>query len=68
LNRPSHKALDQIGLILLVAGVVIAMGVSAVRGLATWVQILGLVAGLLLVVVGLAMGRTFKSKKSDDQR
>jgi type IV secretory pathway VirB2 component (pilin) len=42
--------------------VVIAMGVSAVRGLATWVQISGLVLGLILVVVGLAMARTFRTK------
>jgi type IV secretory pathway VirB2 component (pilin) len=42
--------------------VVIAMGVSAVRGLETWVQILGLVLGLLLVLAGLAMTRAFKSK------
>jgi hypothetical protein len=38
------------------------MGVSAVRGLAAWVQILGLVLGLLLVVAGLWMARTFRTK------
>jgi hypothetical protein len=42
--------------------VVIAMGVSAVRSLATWLQILGLALGLRLVVVGLAMARTFRAK------
>jgi uncharacterized membrane protein len=65
LKRPSRKTLDQIGILLLISGVVIAMGVSAVRGLATWVSILGLVLGLILVVVGLAMARTFRSKDSD---
>jgi type IV secretory pathway VirB2 component (pilin) len=45
--------------------VVIAMGVSAVRGLATWVQILGLALGLILVLVGLAMARTFRTKDPD---
>ena len=43
------------------------MGVSAVRGLETWVQILGLVLGLLLVVAGLAMARTFRSKDPDQR-
>jgi preprotein translocase subunit SecD len=62
LKRPSRKALDQAGIILLVAGVVIAMGVSAVRGLATWLQILGLVLGLIFVAVGLWMARTFRNK------
>jgi len=43
------------------------MGVSAVRNLATWVQILGLALGLILVVVGLVMARTFRSKDWDRQ-
>jgi hypothetical protein len=47
--------------------VVIAMGVSSVRGLATWVEILGLVLGLLLVVLGLAMARAFRSTKDQDR-
>jgi uncharacterized membrane protein len=68
LKRPSRKTLDQIGIILLITGVVIAMGVSAVRGLATWVEILGLVLGLILVVAGLAMARTFRAKDSDQDR
>jgi type IV secretory pathway VirB2 component (pilin) len=45
--------------------VVVAMGVSAVRGLSTWVQFLGLALGIVLVIVGLAMARTFRSKDSD---
>lgn len=64
-KRPSRKALDQIGIILLISGVVVAMGVSAVRGLSTWVQILGLGLGIVLVIAGLAMARTFRSKDSD---
>jgi type IV secretory pathway VirB2 component (pilin) len=43
------------------------MGISAVRGLSTWVQILGLVLGIVLVIAGLAMARTFRSKDSDHQ-
>jgi hypothetical protein len=53
--------------VLLISGVVVAMGVSAVRNLATWVQILGLALGLILVVVGLAMARTFRSKDPPQQ-
>jgi len=64
-KKPSRKTLDQIGIILLISGVVVAMGVSAVRGLSTWVQILGLALGIVLVIVGLAMARTFRSKDSD---
>ena len=67
MKRPSRKTIDQIGIILLITGVVIAMGISAIRGLATWVEVLGLVVGLLLVLVGLAMARTFKSKDPDQQ-
>ena len=39
------------------------MGVSvgATRGMATWVEIVGLVIGLVLVVVGLWMARTFRN-------
>jgi hypothetical protein len=50
------------GIILLVAGVVIAMGVSvgASRGMAGWLEIVGLVVGLVLVVVGLWLARTFR--------
>jgi hypothetical protein len=68
LNKPSRKTLDQTGIILIISGVVIAMGVSSVRGLATWVEILGLVLGILIVILGLAIGRTFRSKDPPDQR
>ena len=64
MNSPSRKVLDQIGIILLISGVVIAMGVSAMaaRGLKTSVEIIGLVVGLVLVVVGLWLARTFRNK------
>ena len=64
LKRPSRKVLDQIGIILLISGVVVAMGVSALaaRGLKTSVEIIGLVVGLVLVVVGLWLARTFRNK------
>ena len=56
--------LDQIGIILLISGVVVAMGVSvmATHGLQTWVAMTGLVVGLILVVVGLWLARTFRNK------
>ena len=39
-RRPSWpKTLDQIGIVLLISGVVMAMGVSTVGGIATWLQI-----------------------------
>jgi hypothetical protein len=62
LKKPSRKALDQTGIILLITGVVLAMGVSAVRGLETWMEILGLALGLVLVVAGLWLARTFRNK------
>jgi uncharacterized membrane protein len=64
LKQASRKVLDQIGIILLIAGVVIAMGVSAMaaRGLKPWVVITGLVVGLVLVVIGLWLARTFRNK------
>jgi type IV secretory pathway VirB2 component (pilin) len=65
MKRLSRKTWDQIGIVLLISGVVIAMGVSAIRGLETWVQILGLVLGLVLVVAGLALARTFRSRGPD---
>ena len=60
--------LDSIGIILLVAGVVIAMGVSvmASHGLKTWISITCLVIGLILVVAGLWLARTFR--KADPNR
>jgi hypothetical protein len=62
-RKPSPKTLDQAGIILLVAGVVVGMGVSvgATRGMATWLVIVGSVIGLLLAVVGLWMARTFRN-------
>jgi len=62
-NKPSRKALDQIGIILLVCGVVVGMGVSvgATRGMAMWLEIVGLVIGLILVVAGLWMARAFRN-------
>ncbi len=68
MKRPSRKTLDQVGIVLLISGVVIAMGISVVWGLETWVQILGLVLGLILVGLGLAVGRTFRSKDSDEDQ
>jgi uncharacterized membrane protein len=67
LKKPSRKVLDQIGIILLIAGVVIAMGVSAMasRGLKIWISIVCLVIGLLLVVVGLWLARTFRKADPD---
>lgn len=58
----SSKVRDQIGVILLIAGVVTGMGVSmgATRGMAAWLQVTGLVIGLILVVVGLWMARAFR--------
>jgi hypothetical protein len=41
------------------------MGISAVRGLALWIQILGLMLGLVLVIAGLALTRTFRTKGPD---
>ena len=38
------------------------MGVSSVRGLRTWVEVVGLAFGLVLVVVGLWLARTFRKK------
>jgi hypothetical protein len=68
-KRPSRKALDQIGIMLLISGVVVGMGVSTLtaRGmLKTWVEIVGLIVGLLLVVAGLWLARTFR--KADPNR
>ena len=63
MKKPSRKTLDQVGIILLIAGVVVGMGVSvgATRGMATWLEIVGLVIGLLLVVAGLWMARAFRN-------
>ena len=63
MKQLSRKTLDQIGIILLIAGVVVGMGVSmgASRGMATWLIVTGLVIGLLLVAVGLWMARTFRT-------
>ena len=68
MNKPSRKVLDQIGIVLLIAGVVIAMGVSvmASHGLKTWISVTCLVIGLLLVVAGLWLARTFR--KADPNR
>ncbi len=62
MKKPSRKLLDQIGIILLICGVVLGMGVSvgATHGMATWLEIVGLVFGLILVVVGLLLARTFR--------
>jgi hypothetical protein len=62
LNRPSRKTLDQVGIILLIAGVVVGMGVSvgASRGMDRWVEIVGLAVGLALVIAGLWLARTFR--------
>ena len=48
----------------MISGVVVAMGVSvmAAKGLKTWVEITGLVVGLVLVVIGLWLARTFRNK------
>ena len=64
MKQPSRKVLDQVGIVMLIAGVVVAMGVSvmATHGLQTWVEITGLVVGLVLVVVGLWLARTFRNK------
>jgi hypothetical protein len=62
-KQPSgSKKRDQIGIILLICGVVLGMGVSvgATRGMAMWLEIVGLVIGLILVVVGLWMARAFR--------
>ena len=62
MKKPSRKTLDHIGIVLLVSGVVIGMGVSSLasRGLKAWVEIAGLALGLVLVVVGLWLARTFR--------
>ncbi len=62
MKRPSRKLLDQMGIILLICGVVLGMGVSvgATHGMAQWLEIVGLVVGLVLVVAGLWMARTFR--------
>lgn len=51
------------GIILLIGGVVVAMGVSVglARGLRTWVAIVGLVVGLILVIAGLWMASSFRN-------
>jgi hypothetical protein len=69
-NRPSRKILDQLGNILLVAGVVAGMGVSvgAVNGLALWLEIVGVVIGLLLVVAGLWVSHTFRHSDPEGPR
>jgi hypothetical protein len=61
--RSGAKKRDQIGIILLITGVVAGMGVSmgASRGMADWLMIVGLVIGLLFVAVGLWMARTFRN-------
>ena len=63
MKASTRKLLDQIGIILLIAGVVMAMGVSALaaKGLATWAQVTGLVVGLAFAAVGLWMARTFRT-------
>jgi len=66
-KKPSRRTLEQVGIALLVCGVVTGMGVSvgATRGIAVWLEIVGLVVGLILVVAGLWMSRTFRTVDSD---
>jgi hypothetical protein len=69
-KQPSRKILDQLGNILLVAGVVAGMGVSvgAANGLALWLEIVGVVVGLLLVVAGLWVSHTFRRSDPEGPR
>ncbi len=62
MKRPARKTIDQIGIILLICGVVLGMGVSvgATHGMAMWLEIVGLVLGLVLVVAGLWLARAFR--------
>ncbi len=63
MNKPSRKTLDQVGIILLICGVVVGMGVSvgATRGMAMWLEVVGLVIGLILVATGLWLARAFRN-------
>ena len=71
MKRPSRKEFDQIGITLVVAGVMVALGVSTLltRGLLqTWVLYTGLAVGLVLVVAGLWMRTTFREVDTDQPR
>lgn len=69
MKKPSRKALDQIGIMLLISGVVVGMGVSTLAArhyLEIWQGYVGLALGLVLMVAGLWLARTFS--KGDSNR
>jgi hypothetical protein len=63
-KRPRQKVLEQAGIILLIAGVVLGMGVSSIPSLARGLQIGLLVLALILVAGGLLVMRKYRSKSS----
>ena len=71
MKRPARKEFDQIGITLVVAGVMVALGVSTLltRGLLqNWVLYTGLAVGLVLVVAGLWMRSMFREADPDQPR
>ncbi len=56
--------LEQIGIVLLVSGVVLGMGVSSIPSLARGLQVGLLILALVLVAVGLFAIRKYRTKSS----
>ena len=61
-KRPSDKALNQVGILLIVAGVVIGMGIAWIGNLPMGLMISMIVVALACVAAGLALSRRFSAK------